>query len=194
MVKKFTKKKKGISRKGLAAGVVAGAGLGAVVGRRVGAAAANRNIEARVAKQQSANAKYSLGNDTPNELSRKAARSVYEAEYAKMPRVKAEKMAVYKGLVEASRKSGGVTDYAGSKRMAGMTKAEMDMYYKKSAAKLNAHESQYAFMDTAKQIRRDATRKSATRKGAVIGGLSGAAISAIAQLVAAELSGKKRRG
>jgi hypothetical protein len=188
------KKKKGISRKGIAAGVLAGAGLGAVVGRRAGAAAANRNIESRVAKQRAYNAAYNIQNESPNELSRKAAKSIYDSEYAKMPRVKSEKMAVYKGLVEASRKSGGVTDYAGSKRMAGMTKAEMDMYYKKSAAKLNSHEGQYAFMDTAKQIRRDATRKSATRKGALVGGLSGAAISAIAQLVAAELGGKKRRG
>ena len=190
------KKKKGISRKGIAAGVLAGAGLGAVVGRRAAAAVANRNIEKRVMQRSEYNKKNNGYGKSPADITNTSAKEVYQSEYAKMPRVDSTKMATYKNLLDESRgRNGqGFADFKGSQKMAGMTKADLAKYYAKSDAKKTPGTSTYGYMDEAKAIRAKATRSSASRKGALVGGLSGAAISAIAQLVAAELGGKKRRG
>ena len=78
------RKKKGLSRREMAASALGGAALGAVVGRTVGGVRANRNINRRVTGAMQSNAKLygtsSLGGMSPAEIANLSAKQVYQSE------------------------------------------------------------------------------------------------------------------
>lgn len=126
-----------------------------------------------------------FGKDQKSKSISSAAESVYNDEYRRMPRVKdAAKLDVYRELVKK-----GDTPTA-ARKASGLSQKETTKYYNKADARF-APSSTSDKLSSAAYLRNERTRKTAGRRGAVVGGLSGAAISAIAQMVAKELRKKR---
>jgi hypothetical protein len=183
------KKKDGFDPRLVALGAIGGGVAGRRVGERRAAASAADDVQRYVRQGVGPTGK------VDNAI------AMLGTEYSNMPRVKGSgKIGVYNQILEET----GNPKLA--RQRSGMTEADVKLYKNKKAAKnaLNTDISQRSsarsgvaaypelndIMGRATRLRQNRTVPSAKRSGAIKGGLGGAALAALVQLVAKELNKK----
>jgi len=162
--------------------VALGAIGGGVAGRATNKARAGRSV----AKKVAADTKWDLENIRSNRdiatRTNDVAYNVLQEEYSKMPRAKNQ------GGVDLYKTLRQTNDYGSSKRLSGLSNRDMNKLQNKRSEQVDMLGNK----STAGRIKQ-ATRIRATRtnrSSAIKGGIGGAALAALVQLVAKELNKK----
>jgi len=188
------KKSDGIDPRILALGAGAGALVGGGIARATTGRAARRSVAERVAKLSKANAaKAALDGYDSSENTRRSAKAVNDVEYAKMPRVDKGKLATFKTLRGDSGWNSAkelVEKTETSRKMAGMSKRDLENYRNKVEARMVSDNSTTkGIMQNAARMTANRTRTGRTARGAAAGA-SAATVAMIVSAVLKELNKK----
>jgi hypothetical protein len=161
--------------------------LGAIGGAAYGRATNSRRATSSVGKEVAANTKWEIENirsdrDVPTRTN-EVARNVMQDEYGRMPRSKNQAGIDLYGTL---RKGGNSTKEA--QKLSGLSGDDMKKLYKKKGALTDmiGNNSTTGRMRQASRLRAARTNRSSSIKG----GIGGAALAALVQLVAKELNKK----
>jgi hypothetical protein len=166
--------------------------LGAIGGGIAGRRATNRLADRSVSRRSNEISAADLEMNGPRgrsaaDIATSAAQQVADYEYSRMPRVNDAKLSNYRGMISQGGNDIGKYDQAA--RLAGLSDKEIQKYYNKSDAR---REIKYGRNSAASQLESAASLRANRKRtrNTVKGGIGGAALAALVQLVAKELNKK----
>lgn len=166
--------------------------LGAIGGGIAGRRATNRLADRSVSRRANEIAAADLEMNGPRgrssaEIATRAAQQVADYEYSRMPRVNDAKLSNYRGMV--SQGGNDIEKYEQARRLTGLSDKDVQKFYNKQDAR---REIKYGRNSAAKQLETAASLRASRKRtrNTVKGGLGGAALAALVQLVAKELNKK----
>lgn len=169
--------------------VALGAGAGAAYGRVTNRGRAEKQVAKRAAQNAAADVEmFGTGGRSASEISKSAAKSVADYEYSRMPRTDDAKLSNYRGMIQ--QRTGEAGEFGNARRLAGLSEKDIAKYYNKvdtrNRMKYNTQTTS-SLLSEAGSMRADRKKTRNTVKG----GITGAALATLAQLIAKELNKKK---
>jgi hypothetical protein len=168
--------------------VALGAGAGALYGRATNRGRAEKQVASRAAQNAAADVEmFGTGGRSAADISKSAAKSVADYEYSRMPRTDDAKLANYRGMIQ--QRTGEAGEFGNARRLAGLSEKDIAKYNNKVDTR---NRMKYNSQTTASLLSEAGFLRAERKKtrNTVKGGVGGAALAALVQLVAKELNKK----